>query len=119
MADIPHAVMRHVVADVSGLDAATLRDTTAFVAILERALDGCGFTRLQQVEHTFEDGGEGFTAVVLLAESHAAVHTYPEAGYLALDVCTCGTRDPRDVLDAVLRELGDPNARVRVLERRP
>ncbi|MQA92134.1 MAG: adenosylmethionine decarboxylase [Gemmatimonas sp.] len=46
----------------------------------------------------------GVTGVALLAESHLAVHTWPEQGYVAADIYTCGTT-------------AEPNKAVRVLER--
>ncbi|MGE5140966.1 MAG: adenosylmethionine decarboxylase, partial [Rudaea sp.] len=37
---------------------------------------------------------QGFSAVALLAESHLSLHAWPELGYVALDVFTCGQADP-------------------------
>jgi S-adenosylmethionine decarboxylase len=34
----------------------------------------------------------GITGVILLAESHIAVHTWPEIGYIAIDIFTCGKK---------------------------
>ena len=39
----------------------------------------------------------------MLAESHISIHTWPEAGYAALDVFMCGSADP-DLCIPVLRE---------------
>jgi len=36
----------------------------------------------------------GVSVVVLIAESHVSVHTYPEHDYLAIDIFTCGETDP-------------------------
>ena len=41
----------------------------------------------------------GVTAIVLIAESHLSVHTWPEHGYAALDIFTCSpTMQPADVV---------------------
>jgi S-adenosylmethionine decarboxylase len=45
----------------------------------------------------------------VLDESHCSVHTYADHGLMALDVFTCGSTDPRDVLKYIHEEidLGD------------
>lgn len=48
----------------------------------------------------------GVTGVVLLAESHVAIHTWPEHGYAAVDVFTCGSGAVAEaVLDGIVRRL--------------
>ena len=96
---------RHVVADFSGVCEDKLRDDGRIMGVLRGALDRAGFRRLEETVHRFSSGGAGFTAVVLLAESHASVHTYPERGYMALDVFGCGPTDPIPVVEALKREL--------------
>ena len=52
-------------------------------------------TVLGEVSQSFEP--HGVTVIVLLAESHISAHTWPEAGYAAIDVFTCGaTTLPQD-----------------------
>ncbi len=48
-----------------------------------------GCTVLGELCHRFDP--QGVTALMLLAESHISVHTWPEVGYVAVDVFTCGT----------------------------
>jgi S-adenosylmethionine decarboxylase len=43
------------------------------------------------------------SGVAVLAESHISIHTWPDAGYAALDVFMCGKADP-DACVPVLRE---------------
>ena len=47
-------------------------------------------TLLHEVSHSFHP--QGVTALALIAESHVAIHTWPEYGYAAADVFTCGDR---------------------------
>ena len=61
---------------------------------------------MKRTEHRFDAGGEGFTGVYILSESHAVIHTYPEHGYLAFDLFSCGPSDPTQVLDAMRDALG-------------
>lgn len=107
----------HIVADLTGIDAPQLRDPAPMMKWLRRGLDDAGYNRLDEIIHRFEGGGNGFTAVILLAESHAALHTYPERGYLALDVFGCGSADPRKVVESLIQELDPACSRVRTIER--
>ena len=47
-----------------------------------------GLTSVGTIFHQF-NGGNGITGVVLLAESHLAIHTWPEHRYVTLDVFVC------------------------------
>ena len=47
-------------------------------------------TPLKYVEHEFKPQGK--SAVMLLEESHITIHTYPEFGYIAVDIYTCGEK---------------------------
>lgn len=54
----------------------------------EEILKQSGFTTLGFIEYQFQP--EGYTAIFLLAESHFAIHTFPEEGktYIELSSCT-------------------------------
>src|SRR4029077_16628504 len=65
------------------------------------ALEGAGATILQAVSHKFP--GAGLTCALLLSESHAVLHTWPETGTVNLDIFSCSTR--LKSLDAIT-ELG-------------
>jgi S-adenosylmethionine decarboxylase len=61
-------------------------------------------TPLKIIIHKFEP--QGITGVVLLAESHLALHTWPEIDYIALDIFTCGDKSrPYKALDYLKKEL--------------
>jgi len=60
--------------------------TATFVGALESA----GATVVQALSHTFP--GAGLTCVVILAESHAVLHTWPETGTVNIDIFSCSTR---------------------------
>ncbi|NOX59047.1 MAG: adenosylmethionine decarboxylase [Planctomycetes bacterium] len=56
---------------------------------------------LQIVVHHFEP--QGVTAVALLAESHLSIHTWPEHGYAAIDLFTCGeSSEPEAACDLLV-----------------
>jgi spermidine synthase len=53
--------------------------------------------------HAFEP--QGVTAIVVLAESHVSIHTWPEWGGATLDAYTCGAADPELLMNIVIEEL--------------
>ncbi len=86
--------------------------------ILGSALKERGFNVIRQSDsHKFQGGGQGVTGFFMLAQSHAAFHSYPEYGYLALDIYSCGSHDPKPVAEAVKRFL-QPRRVSRVFHRR-
>ena len=97
-ADAP--VGRHLLADLYGVSAELLRSEIRLMSGLVDALQANGFHILNQHAHTFPGAG-GVTGLVLLSESHAAFHTYPEFHYVAVDVFSCGMADPHPVIAAL------------------
>ena len=57
--------------------------------------------------HHFQPNG-GISGVAVLAESHISVHTWPERGYAAFDVFTCGDSMPEKAVD-VLKAAFNPD----------
>ena len=106
----PEAGGRHVLADFWVADAAPLRRAETWEALLPDACRAAGATVLGARFHQFEP--DGVTGIVLLAESHASVHTWPQSGLVTLDVFTCGTMDASAVVDAVRRRLRPTRERV-------
>jgi len=83
----------HLTADLRGVDAALplMHDTDALAALCRGAVAESGLGGVAEVFHRFgaADEQSGITGVVLLAESHLAVHTWPELGGVTLDVYVC------------------------------
>ncbi|MDF2441595.1 MAG: S-adenosylmethionine decarboxylase, partial [Abditibacteriota bacterium] len=87
-----------MLADFYGVEAALLCDQSTLVACLLGAAQRCHLTPVDDARvHPFPGGG--LTAFVMLSESHIAIHTYPEHGYLALDIFSCGAGDVQDALE--------------------
>ena len=78
----------HVLADFWGCRPEKLDDARLLMQALRHAAQKANMTILGEEEHKFEP--QGFTGMLLLAESHISIHTYPENGYAAVDVFTCG-----------------------------
>ena len=60
----------------------------------------------------------GFSAVLLLSESHTSVHTYPEKNALFADAFTCGTNcDPKIIIDELVNGLEVENCKTKIIHR--
>ncbi|HEU5273748.1 MAG TPA: adenosylmethionine decarboxylase [Xanthobacteraceae bacterium] len=80
----------HLIIDLHG--ARRLNDIEHIESVLRRCADAAGATLLHVHLHRFQP--DGVSGVAVLAESHIAIHTWPEAGYAALDVFMCGRTEP-------------------------
>ena len=74
--------------------------------ILIKAVKEAKSTPLQVVIHKFSP--QGITGVVLLAESHIALHLWPEINYLAIDIFTCGEKAMPEKALACLKKVFRP-----------
>jgi len=97
------SVGSHVLADISGSSSSLLNDGQALLDLLCRASEQAGATVLTAHHHAFEP--QGVTAIVVLAESHVSIHTWPEWGGATLDAYTCGAADPELLMNIVIEEL--------------
>ena len=81
----------HLLIDLWG--ASRLDDIDNVESALRSAALAAGATILNVDLHCFEPNG-GISGVVVLAESHISIHTWPERGFAALDVFMCGDCNP-------------------------
>ncbi|CAM3862632.1 adenosylmethionine decarboxylase [Roseateles saccharophilus] len=102
----------HLTADLRGVHAAlpAMTDPAVLGALCREAVAASGLQGVAELMHRFgpADGQSGITGVVLLAESHLAVHTWPELGAVTLDVYVCNyggdnSARARALLDALIR----------------
>ncbi len=92
---------RHTLLELHGCDTAVLNAPEELKRLLlEAARKGNG-TVVTEVFHTFSP--HGVSGVVVIAESHLAVHTWPEHGYAAVDIFSCGVKLDHEVIRDVLR----------------
>lgn len=90
---------RHLLVEFHGCERAVLVDAALLEALLRRAATDAETRVLQACFHCFCGGG--VTGVLILAESHLSIHTWPEHGYAAVDVFTCGAGRPERALEAL------------------
>lgn len=81
----------HGILDLHGCSSELLRDAKTLQNILEQCVQHIGATILWSHFHTFGGHG-GVTGVLLLAESHISIHTWPETGFAAIDLFLCGNK---------------------------
>jgi len=106
---------RHLIGEFYGCDHALLDDVDAIERSIRAAAEAVGATILHARAHRFAP--QGVTATVIIAESHLSIHTWPEHGYAAADIFTCGGLDPVPGFRLLQRELGAKNTRVQVILR--
>ena len=102
----------HLTADLRGCDAGQplMQSHEALRALCVDAVAAAELGAVGELFHRFTPApGQtqtGITGIVLLAESHLAVHTWPELGAVSLDVYVCNLgRDNRDKAEALMSRL--------------
>ena len=79
---------RHCILELYQCDNAKLNDEAFIRTTITASAKIAGATLINLVTHSFKP--QGVTGLALLAESHISIHTWPEIGYAAIDVFTCG-----------------------------
>ena len=83
-----HALGRHLLLELNGCNTKLLNDITRVEEIMVAGARLAKATIVGSHFHQFSPFG--ISGVVVIAESHVAVHTWPEHGYAAVDIFTCG-----------------------------
>lgn len=96
---------RHVLAEIYGCEFDILNDVKKVEKIMVNAALEAGAEVRECVFHKFSP--QGVSGVVVISESHLAIHSWPEFGYAAVDVFTCGDKvDPWYACDYLVRHFG-------------
>ena len=110
-------VGKHCILELYDCDPSKLDDEVFLRSAITQAAERAGATLLNLITHQFQP--QGVTGLALLAESHISIHTWPEAGYAAVDVFTCGDHTMPEKACAVLsEELGSSHQSLRSFRRR-
>lgn len=94
---------RHVIAEINGCDH-NLLDNKEFI---EKAMTDAAIKAGAEIREVafHEFSPIGISGVVIISESHLTIHTWPELGYAAVDVFTCGdTVDPWVACNYLVKE---------------
>ncbi len=106
----------HCILELYGCSPDLLNDVLFVRQSVEEASRHGVSTLLKLSSHQFLP--QGVTAVALLAESHISVHTWPECGYAAIDIFTCGEdAQPRQACDFLVQRFAARDHSLMVLPR--
>ncbi len=105
--------MKHLIGRVFGTK---IERQDELLPLMDQIAEECKFTVVNRAFHQFEP--YGVTGVLVLSESHFAVHTYPEDDMVYLDIFCCSKSfDPEETGRIVLRVLNGTNAEWQVVYR--
>jgi len=83
---------RHLIAEYYNCDSDAINNVEYVKSHMCEVAEKIGATVLSEKFHQFEP--QGVSGTVVIAESHLSIHTWPEKGYVAVDIFTCGGLDP-------------------------
>ncbi|TAF56605.1 MAG: adenosylmethionine decarboxylase [Oscillatoriales cyanobacterium] len=106
----------HLVVDAWEAPSKLLNDPECIRQALLNAISAGGATLIDLCVHQFSP--HGVTATATLAESHIAIHTWPEYGYFAADIFFCGAGEPQKALEFLKSALQADRATVTEVVRR-
>ena len=89
-ADACRALGQHILVDLKGCEPALINDAAHVEKIMLDAARAARSTIIQSVFHSFSP--QGVSGVVVIAESHLAIHTWPEHGLASVDIYTSGAQ---------------------------
>ena len=106
----------HFIFDLSNCNHEILMDSERAYSLFAQAVYESGLTVVDEGFYKFSP--HGFTCFLLLAESHASLHAWPEYGYCAIDLFTCAIgKDLIPLIQEIKSALGADNFTIRKLDR--
>ena len=107
---------RHILAEFFDCDPNVLNNPALVEKYMLDAALECGATIVNKCFHLFAP--HGVSGVVIISESHLAIHTWPELGYAAVDLFTCGTKcDPKVAYEFLKKKFNSKKASFTELKR--
>jgi len=94
----------HLIAELFNCNEFHINDVKKVEEVMMAAAELSKATIIKPFFHKFSP--YGISGVIIIAESHFTIHTWPEHGYAAVDIFTCGELDYRSALDHIKNELG-------------
>jgi len=111
-----NALGKHLLLELKDCDKEVLNDVGFLKGALLAAATECGATVLGESFHQFNP--QGVSGVMVIAESHLFIHTWPEYGYAAADIFTCGNSvQPVKAAQILIRKLGAKNHSIVEIQR--
>ena len=111
-----NALGKHYLLELKDCNREVLNNLDLLKSVLNEAAVEAGATVLGDSFHQFEP--QGVSGVVVIAESHLFIHTWPECGYAAVDIFTCGdTVEPGKAAQMVISNLEAKNHSILEIQR--
>lgn len=111
-----NALGKHLLLELKDCNRETLDNLEALKSLLNQAARDAGAHVLGDSFHQFEP--QGVSGVVVIAESHLFIHTWPEYGYAAVDIFTCGTTvQPGKAAQIIVKKLEAKNHSIIEMQR--
>jgi len=122
------SVGKHIILDLYEINTEILQSintTTLYIFnnFIEHILKTANVHLLSKNVHFFDFNHENkkiegaFTALYLLSESHLSIHTWPEKGYIAIDIFTCGNCDVEYIAQRFIDYFEPKSKKLTLLER--
>jgi len=92
----------HILAEFIDCDSHLLNSPQFIKELLETAALKAGATIIESFFHQFNP--HGVSGIVVIAESHLSIHTWPEFGFAAVDIFTCGQRVKPEIAFEYMKE---------------
>jgi S-adenosylmethionine decarboxylase len=106
----------HLIFDLSGCNHDILMNSERAYSLFAQAIHESGLTVIDEGFYKFSP--HGFTCFLLLAESHASLHAWPEYNYCAIDIFTCAIgKDLMPLVEHIRKAFGADNFSLRKLDR--
>lgn len=103
-----YALGRHLLLELKNCSKEVLNDLDFLRDCLNQAALQCGATIVGESFHQFSP--RGVSGIINIAESHIAIHTWPEYSYAAVDVFTCGNNvNPEGIANLITQSLQPQN----------
>ncbi|MFC1974389.1 adenosylmethionine decarboxylase [Chloroflexota bacterium] len=111
-----NALGKHLLLELKDCNKEVLNDQDFLRGALLTAAIECGATVLGESFHRFNP--HGVSGMVVIAESHLCIHTWPEFGYAAADIFTCGdTVRPERAAEILIEKLGSQSHSIVEIQR--
>lgn len=112
----PHHLGNHLLVELYKCDVLLLNDPEKIESFMKEAAEASGATIVSV--HTNLFNPHGISGVVIIAESHITIHTWPEYGYAAVDAFTCGDSvDTMKVAEVFKERLAAESIEVQIFKR--
>jgi len=107
---------RHLVVEMYGVQSTLLHDLSLAKRVLRESIEACKATFMGEHYTVFAAGG--ISGIVVIAESHISIHTWPEHGYAAVDIFTCGDQvDPWSAYEVFIKYYSPSKVNVTEIKR--